>query len=389
MPSPDETQERPAFRNRPAPSTKVATQEIRIHEEGPGCTVWALVGSMVVIFALIVLVLAVLAGWTSGQQTAQVNATGTQSYLNAEQCAQLEGEVQAGNTIRLQASMNYLLEQTPAVSCVGPYIPTATALYLTSPPTQPSPLATSAPPTDTPTIPPTPSPTLAVTAESTEVVTPSDSGYDLDALMESAQAAVGVSDWNEAIGALDAIMAIDPDYRPGVVERMMFDALTQQALQLYRSGEQLAEAIVLTDRAEEMGDIGELNFERIVARLYLDAGRNINVNPSEAIRLLQQIYNLAPNYRNGEVARELYRQRVVYGDALAQGGDPCAAITQYENALGLQSGGQAAVKLDEANIECQRIIATQQAAETDVPDESDTGESADDGSPDAVGDPGG
>ena len=344
----DDTQSRISTREMQRVSQAADYESDGAIDAGPGCLIWSLIGVLVVIFAVVIVVVAAFAGWSSGQTQAQTNATMTQAIRNQEQCTRLAGEVTAGNAVLLQARMDFLLTQTPPVSCVLTVVPTATALYLTSQPTV-TPTATAAPPTATATLTPTATSAPEVTPEATAAA----SGYDLDALMEEAQASMNLREWSEAIDTLDAISAIDPTYRPAAVERMLFEALTTRARQLYRSGEQLAEAIVLTNRAEDLGDIGDLNFERLVASLWLDAQRNINVNYLEAIRLLTRVTELSPNYREGEAARLLYRQRVAYGDALAAGGDYCAAADQYDLALSQNSAdGEVRTKRDDARTAC-------------------------------------
>ncbi len=325
---------------------------------GPGCFIWGLVMLLTVVLAVVVVVLAALAGWTSGQPIAQQNATASVEAIIVDQCTRLAAEVAAENDALLGIRMEYLLTQTPAVPCVQEYIPIATALY-----------STKYAPTATPTLTPTPTqevvvlPTLTPTTEHTAPVATLPAQqveYDLDALMQEVQQHLNLAEWNDAIALLEAIQTIDPTYRTEAVNNFMFQALTSRARELFISGQQLAEAILLTDRAEALGDIGDLAFERIIAQLWLDAQRNLTINYPEAIRLLSEIYRLAPNYRGGEVANQLFSQRVAYGDALLPS-DPCRAVTQYEAALTLRSDANVQTKRDEANLACSNFALTQQA----------------------------
>jgi hypothetical protein len=59
---------------------------------GPGCLVWALIGIVILGVSLVIVLLAALAGWTSGQRTAQANATVTQNARIDEQLSRLPGD---------------------------------------------------------------------------------------------------------------------------------------------------------------------------------------------------------------------------------------------------------------------------------------------------------
>ena len=317
---------------------------------GPGCLVWTLVGVVALAFSLLIIALAGTAGWTAGQRIARANAAATQDAEIDEQCARIPADIAAGNTALLSARIEYLVTQTPAVPCVLQFIPTATALYLTALPTAtPMPSATVAASS-------TPAPSETAPAATQSVA--DTGGFDLDALLEEAQVSISLAQWTDAIETLDAISAIDEDFKAALVEGLLFEALTKEARRLYISGEELAEAIALTDRAEELDDIGELNFERLVAELYLDAKRNIGLNYGETIRLLWEVYGYSPNYRGGEVIDLLFNQQVAYADALVAGGDFCPAVPPYNGALSLRSNATISAKRDDADTRCLELTLT-------------------------------
>jgi hypothetical protein len=316
--------------------------------EGPGCATWGLLGVLALGFALVIVLLAALAGWTSGQRTAQANATTTQSAAVNEQLSRLPGDLDSGNLELANARLQFLATLTPGVAGLPDLMQTATALYLTRQPTA--------------TPPPTATTSVAPTAEATEqtvAVTQSASGdYDLPALLQEAQAAVSLRDWETAIELLDVIIAADSAYETATVRGLMSDALNTYALELFRS-DQLAEAIVVTDRAEQFGPLAEgLNFERLVASNYLTAVASIGISYPAAIEALQQVYSLSPNYRGGEIAQMLFNQYVAYGDALSQQGSFCAAAPQYEAALSIQASGDISGRRDTASTLCATITLT-------------------------------
>ncbi|MCA9912206.1 MAG: hypothetical protein KC496_02605 [Anaerolineae bacterium] len=173
-------------------------------------------------------------------------------------------------------------------------------------------------------------------------------------MLIEAQGYIAEANYSEAIRTLDAIVAIDPNFQPQQVNGLLFNSLTARAELLFISGGSLAEAIQLTNRAEEYGDIGSLNFERGVAQLYLNALPYLDVNYAEAIRLLTQVRNLSPNYRDS--VSLLLDQYIAYGDALVASGDACSAGQQYAAALQLAPQNQSVVqKQSEAQAVCNGL----------------------------------
>jgi len=320
---------------------------------GPGCLAWGLVLAFCVALAFGIVGAAGFAGWTDGLRVGQANATATRSSDIGAQCERIPADLASGSLGLAAARLNDLALSTPAIDCVALFAPTATTLYLQSLATatftpSPSPSATPSPtplPPDAPTQ--SPSPTPAPT---------SASGFDLAALLQEAQAQINNSQLRDAIDTLSAISAIDPAYEKATVDQLMVQALTSEARRLYRSGENLAEAVLLTNRAEEYGDVGDLNYERFIASLYLEAQAYRKTNDRLAIQLLSRIIyeqNL-PNYMGGSVMTQLFESYVGYGDLLALT-DPCNAATQYGQALSLRSDGSVLAKRDQASAICSGL----------------------------------
>jgi tetratricopeptide (TPR) repeat protein len=321
---------------------------------GPGCLVWGMVGIFCLILAVAVVGLASYSGWTEGLRVARGNATATRSADIAVQCSHIQSDAAANRVGLVQRRLESLLVLTPAPDCLIEAIPTATQLYLNNLPTATlPPTATSTP---TPTLQPSP------TSEAAEVVPTSSSntsGFDPAPLLEEARQQVTSGDNLGAVDTLEAIIAIDPSFQKATVDSLLYQALTSEATKLYRTNGNLAEAILLTNRAEAYGDVGELNFERAIAAAYLEAQAARNINYPVAIRLLSQIvYNYSsPNYRGA--SGQLYEQLVKYGDSLALLGDNCTAQTQYDNAIRLQSPPDLIAKRDAAAQACiQGILIT-------------------------------
>lgn len=333
-------------------------------DSGPGCLVWGIMGLFGIALALAIVAAAALAGFNQGIETGQTTAIALTNQYIQDECQQLPTDIALNRVELVQLRYDKWQESGDIPACAQAFIPQATMIYQQSIVTDtPMPTATA---TATATIMPTeiPQDTPMPTAETVQ----DDSGYNLGALLLEAQGFLEVNNYQEAIRTLDAIIAIDPEFERGTINNMLFNALTQRATTLFQTEDgSLAEAILLTNRAEQFGDIGVLNFERNVAQLYLDAQPHINVNHSQAIVFLSQVYNFSPTYPRGtgQARQQLISQYIGYGDVLIFG-EACRAVQQYDSALALApntNGLQA--KRDDAQTQCNfGLSATSQASST-------------------------
>lgn len=339
--SPDDTQ--PRFPKVVPPETGGFIDPEPPQRGGPGCFIYAMVGTFLLGLSIVIVALASFAGWTSGQRTAQTNATATQSAAIEEQLNRIPADISSGNHVLLNARIQYLATLTPGVPGLADIEVTATAVYINAQPT------TTPTPGITPTSQATPepaAPTPQATTQTGGVV------IDLPALLAEAQTAIAVSDWDAAIDALDIILSADPTYEQATVRNLISRALTSKALALFRSGDtaDLAEANLLTDRARQYGDVADLEYESYIASQYLDAVNSEGVDYTKAIQALTNVYTQVPNYR--DVRSRLFNQYAAYGDALVAGGQVCFAVVQYQNALNLSSDTIVSGKLSAASTAC-------------------------------------
>lgn len=334
------------------PAGQISYAKLNRGRRGTGCLVWGAVGITGIFLVGMIVAGSVFAGWNSGIALARDNATRTTAADLEQQCDRIRMDMAAGNTRLVQRRIEFLQTHTPA--CLIELVPTATALYLASLP--------SATPMPTRTAAALPPPLAASTARPEATLAAADSSaydYDMDALLAEAEADMRSQNYQAAIDTLDAIIAIDEDFQRTRVGALYFEALTAQALLLFRSGK-LAEGIVMTARAEAYGDIQglDLNYERIIAELYLDAQRLKITNPAESVRLFSHIvYEQGlSNYLNGLVITDLQEAHRNYGDALSWQGDYCQAQAQYTAVLDLSAFSS---RIHRANVTAQRNQAAQ------------------------------
>lgn len=296
------------------------------------CLLWALASAFCLLAALVIVAAAAYGGWTSGLDSARAQATESAASELQGQCDLLRHNLADGKLDLAKSRIAWLQSRDSAPDCLLELAPAATAAYMLA---QPSP---TSPPMPTAPL-PTAQATTAFTAQPRPTST-SDIGSAwasrLEDLLAEAKADLALGNYPKAIATLEAIVSIDESYQRDLVRAMLLEALTAQALTLYRSFK-LSQAIVLTERAETYGDIGELNYERYIADIFLTAQRYKTTNPAEATRRFSEIYNQHnSNYMNGQVVGELQDALRYYGDALLLGGEACRALEQYGAALALQ-----------------------------------------------------
>ena len=303
---------------------------------GLACLLWGVGAGFCLLVASLIVSGAVYAGWNTGLATARAESTVTAQAYARQQCDRIPADLLDGNLQLAQSRLEHLakMEQTP--TCLSRMASTATLVFLLRA-SSPTPPATNTA-TPRPATPPaaTAAPIQAATAGANAPSGDITAEFDLPALLDEAQSALRQRDYRAAIDTLDAIISIDAGFQRELARRLMMESLTEQALALYRSG-RLSEAIVLTDRAEELGNIDELYHERHIALLYLDGQRYKTANPAEAVRRFSSLYYEfgLRDYVNGPIAADLQEAHRNYAMALAFQGDHCPAQAQFDAALQL------------------------------------------------------
>ncbi len=156
---------------------------------------------------------------------------------------------------------------------------------------------------------------------------------DPEELFVEAQGFYDNQEWQNAITRFEELQRLDPRYREVEVKEMMFASLKSLGVSYIR-GDRLEEGIFLLERA---GDIQPLDDqtegEQYLASLYVAGQTYWDLNWVIVIENYQIIYDLAPNYREGQLASRLREARINYGAELNSQGSFCGAASQYEIAL--------------------------------------------------------
>ena len=177
-----------------------------------------------------------------------------------------------------------------------------------------------------------------------------------------------------AILRLQELQAIDSTFREAEVQQLLYDALVELGLRYVRSEDRLEEGIILLNQAKAIKPLeDQVEGERLLATFYITSETYWGLDWSIVIRNLAEIYAVAPNYH--DVSDRLWEAHVNYGNQLAQGGAPCEATEQYDEALTLRDDAEIEEKASAAQEACLNLTATP-LTPTDTPDGTGTPEAA-------------
>ena len=176
---------------------------------------------------------------------------------------------------------------------------------------------------------PTPIPTASLT--STPDFTGAEQAY------ARAQQLIAAQDWPGAIGALDEMRKLDPNYLTSLVDGMYYFALRNHGVNLINRGN-LEGGIYQVTLAERFGPLDrDANGLREGARIYIIAASFWELDWSKAVFYFDQVYRGWAGLWDGTMtATERYRIATMrFGDELLLRGDHCGAHSQYTNAQAL------------------------------------------------------
>jgi len=190
---------------------------------------------------------------------------------------------------------------------------------------------------------PTPSPSSTPPPTATEIHQAAD-------IFSEAQQQYAAQDWDAVISTLSHLHAVDPNYEAVKANGMLYVALRSRGIARIL-GDEMETGMYDLDQAEAIGPLdGEALNYRAWARLYLAARSYWDLDWQESMQILQQLYVLAPYFRDTSV--RLYQATVNYADQLLKAGDACGAVTHYAEAQALSPDPQVADKLAAATAAC-------------------------------------
>ena len=200
---------------------------------------------------------------------------------------------------------------------------------------------------------PTPTPTASLT--STPDFTGAEQAY------ARAQQLIAAQDWPGAIGALDEMRKLDPNYQTSQVDGMYYFALRNYGVNLINQGN-LEGGIYQVTLAERFGPLDrDANGLREGARVYLIGASFWELDWAQAVFYFDQVYRGWAGLWDGTMtASERYRIATMrFGDQLLEQGDCLGALSQYTNAQALGALDQQAQQgFDEATALCNPATAT-------------------------------
>ena len=172
------------------------------------------------------------------------------------------------------------------------------------------------------------------------------------AYYERLQKAFDAKDWPNVLAEADRLLALDPDYRRGDVDQMLFAAFVATGQQL-ADQDRLEEAIRLFDRALQLQpDNAQVQHARNLATLYVDALGYWGADWEQTTAQFAKLYELAPEYK--DVAQRLHDAHVAQADYMGKQGDWCAAAEEYAAALGIQAAPDIVTRRQDALAKCQQ-----------------------------------
>ena len=163
--------------------------------------------------------------------------------------------------------------------------------------------------------------------------------------------------WEEAIGLLVQVRAIDADFRSEALAEMLFRAYVELGREK-ADANSLEEAVQLFDKALELrpGD-AQVQTERHINAYYVDVKTNWAADWPRVITLLEDLYRRDPDYR--DVQFLLQRAHVAHGDSFAYEEQWCAATAEYTSAIAVLDWMELRVEREELAAQCEEMLQNQ------------------------------
>jgi len=209
-------------------------------------------------------------------------------------------------------------------------------------------------------VPVTPSPTITTTP--TVTLTPTKDLRPVQDRFDQALQGLNSGDWNAVVDSLLSLRNEVSTFKTARVDGMLYLALRQRGVDKIYNQSNLEGGIYDLSLAENFGPLDvEAVVARNVARLYLYGSSFWEAYPEQAVYYFGQVAAAMPYLRDGSgwTATERYRGALIqYGDALAQQGDWCSAMEQYQLAAAIRGDAALSNKLSEASQRCEPPTST-------------------------------
>ncbi|MGE5642904.1 MAG: hypothetical protein ACM3Y8_07820 [Byssovorax cruenta] len=260
---------------------------------------------------IVILFLAILAGYGSGISVRKNNETSTLSQQLGTQFQYALVDIEFKRYANAQQRLEWIIKRDPTFP--GAQDKLTQVLVLRNEPT----------PTITPSLTPT----------------PDFSGAEQAFL--KAQQLIAAQDWPNALGALDQIRKLDPTYKTSQVDGMYYFALRNYGYNLITQQGNLEGGIYYFTLAERFGPLDrDANGLREGSRYYLIGASFWELDWQQALFYFNQVAGYGLWDGTYTVSQRIQIASMRYGDQLVEEGNYCDAVTQYDAA-------QAIAALDE------------------------------------------
>lgn len=169
-----------------------------------------------------------------------------------------------------------------------------------------------------------------------------------------AQQLIAAQDWLGAIGALDQMRKLDPNYEQSKVDGMYYFALRNYGYNMIVREGNLEGGIYQLTLAERFGPLDrDTNALRVGARQYLIGASFWELDWAQALQYFYDVagYNLWDGTMT--VSERIHIASMRYGDELFEAGQYCEALTLYQDAEAISPLDQvAAANYEEAFAAC-------------------------------------
>jgi len=163
-------------------------------------------------------------------------------------------------------------------------------------------------------------------------------------------------EWTPAIETLLSLRKEDPTYQAVKVDGMLYAAFRNRGADKILKNCDLEGGIFDLAQAEQFGPLdADSDSYQTWASLYLTGASFWELDWAQVIYYFAQVAPALPNLCDGSgiTATERYRQGLIgYGDFLAQNGDICGALIQYELAVSFGTDAELDEKIANAVLVC-------------------------------------